>query len=65
MDKSQYLKDFLKRQKLKRQEFADLIGVTHAGVSHWVTGVREIPEPVFRVLQFFDDFELDFRKFNE
>ncbi len=58
-----YLMDFLERQKLPKAEFAKIIGVTPSAVNHWLTGIRDIPETVVRLLLFFDDYNIDMRKF--
>lgn len=48
------LLEFLKDYKLSTRDFADVIGVTHQAVDHWIYARRDIPETVIRLIGMFD-----------
>lgn len=60
-----FLLAFLRKQKLSNDEFAKLLGVTPGAVTHWLNGIREIPEPNMRIMMYFADNDLDFRTFHD
>jgi DNA-binding transcriptional regulator YiaG len=45
---------FLKKYKLDPKDFAELIGVTHSAVDHWLSGIRSIAKPYGRLVRLFD-----------
>lgn len=63
MNTRSYLRDFIKRRKLTKEKLAEILGVDNTTVTHWLSGVRNMPEPINRILTFFDDYELDIELF--
>jgi DNA-binding transcriptional regulator YiaG len=53
MDPSE-LKDFLRKHKLEKEDYAEIIGVTLPAMDHWLTKRRPIPEPVARITRLVD-----------
>lgn len=50
------LAKWMKKHDYNTQELADMLGVTTQAVTYWLTGMREIPEPIGRMLNFFDNY---------
>lgn len=48
------LKDWMRRHDFTIEELANFLGMTNNGIMYWVTGHRKIPEPMGRLLKFFD-----------
>ena len=63
MNNRSYVRDFMKRRQLTKEVLAETLGVSTCAVTHWITGVRNVPEPIKRILTFFDDYELDIKLF--
>lgn len=59
------LNGFLKRHGLNYRTFAELIGVTEGGASHWMTGRRSIPLSVARLCKLFDRYPDLMREFGK
>jgi transcriptional regulator with XRE-family HTH domain len=65
MTKPEYLADFMKRHDVDEKQLADILGCTPGAVGHWLKGVRSVPEMLYRLMLFFDDYSLDIRSFHE
>lgn len=48
------VKEWMQRHNMSAEEMADWLGMTKQGVLHWLSGKREIPEPIGRLLNYFD-----------
>lgn len=58
---NQALAEYLARLNMSQLEFAKIIGVTEGAVHHWITGRREIPGYVVRLIDYFEDDIRDFK----
>lgn len=57
------LKQWMERHGHSIDSLADMLGMTRHGVSMWVTGARKIPEPMGRMLNFFDNYPEQMKRF--
>lgn len=48
------LAEWMKRHDYDAEKLADWLGMTRQGVLNWLTGKRSIPEPICRLLNYFD-----------
>lgn len=56
------LNQYLQRCDLSHEEFALILGVTKGAVAHWLSGRRDVPELVVRLIDYFD---VNIRDFSE
>lgn len=59
------LQVFLTEHNLTKEEFADILGVSKSGVTHWLTGIRDISKPVARLCKLFTKYPELMREFRE
>lgn len=50
------LEDFLTKHDLSNDAVATLLGVTPNAVDHWLKGRRDIPKPIAKLVQFFNNY---------
>jgi transcriptional regulator with XRE-family HTH domain len=48
------LRKFLDRHGLSQRELSELIGVTKPAVDHWLSGRRDVPKPMAKLIRYFD-----------
>ena len=48
------LKEFMDKYEFSVSQLADYLGMTDQAIVYWLTGKRKIPEPMGRLLNFFD-----------
>lgn len=48
------LKDWMIKHRVPTEELADILGLTNQAVLYWISGQRKIPEPIGRLLNYFD-----------
>lgn len=53
---SQDLSEWLKRHNYSANELAEMLGITRQAVVYWLSATRRIPEPIGRLLYYFDRF---------
>jgi DNA-binding transcriptional regulator YiaG len=51
---SEELRAWMRKNNFKSQELAEYLGMTNQGVTYWIEGKREIPEPIGRLFNFLD-----------
>ena len=50
------LKEWMQNHDMDTERLADMLGLTKQAVLYWLSGHREIPEPIGRLLNFFDNY---------
>lgn len=48
------LRQWMRDHNMGHKELAEWLGLTDQAVIHWLNGAREIPEPIGRLLNYFD-----------
>lgn len=48
------LREYMKKHNFTVETLAERLGMTEQGVKHWLSGARDIPEPIGRLFNFFD-----------
>jgi len=54
------LNNYLTSLEMSPSEFANLIGVTPGAVAHWLSGRRDVPKMIVKIIEYFED---DIRSF--
>jgi transcriptional regulator with XRE-family HTH domain len=57
------LREYMKKHNFTVESLAERLGMTNQGVKHWLSGAREIPEPIGRMFNLMDLYPEMWSKF--